>query len=158
PPICGDTMHAVEEERAGRVRVALEQRDEARLIKRAFHNAHCVPGPRNTDQLQLAVVLIGPEEGNGRVRSRTRRRFDERAHGDAEEGVHAVCLMKAQANTSQAFSEYADHRHAIDIDQRDIAPERAERRRSLTPDESATDDRYPTLAHTKMRSQVQRIV
>src|SRR6185437_7758405 len=74
-------MHAVEEKRSRRARVALEDGDEARRIERTFDNAQRVPRPREADQLQLAVVLIRPEERNRRVRRRLARRREERLRG-----------------------------------------------------------------------------
>src|SRR5579862_1122432 len=78
----GYTMRAVQQERTCGDAVALEQHDEFAFAEAAFDDANRIVRRRGADELQLAVVLIRPEERNRRTRLRGARRCEKRPCGE----------------------------------------------------------------------------
>src|SRR5487761_2088232 len=95
-----ETVHAVEEKRTRWPGVALEERHETPLVQSPLDHAHRVPRSRGTDQLELAVVLIRPEEWNGRIRLPRSGRGKERrgANPDRQANDGYTALHKAAAS------------------------------------------------------------
>ena len=69
PPVLHDVPGPVETERADEPVVAAEQRDELPVVERAVRDVHVRVAGDHADRLDLAVVLVRPDERHRRERA-----------------------------------------------------------------------------------------